>query len=42
VWDHLFGTFYLPVDDPETLVVTEPVPDGVIAGVLHPFRATSA
>lgn len=43
VWDRLFGTFHLPAELPaETGVRGEPVPEGWLAQLWHPFSGRSA
>jgi len=39
LWDIVFGTCYLPTDRrPESYGIDEPMPSGVVAQVLQPFR----
>lgn len=38
VWDLLFGTFYLPDHPPQRCGVDEPIPTGVLAQLVHPWR----
>ncbi|MCB9680550.1 MAG: sterol desaturase family protein [Alphaproteobacteria bacterium] len=42
VWDRLFGTHFLPEEDPRVFGVDDgPVPDGFAAQLFHPWRAAT-
>ncbi|MCA9654438.1 MAG: sterol desaturase family protein [Myxococcales bacterium] len=41
VWDLLFGTFYMPGHPPRRCGVDDPVPEGVLGQLAHPWRAGS-
>ena len=39
LWDQLFGTYFMPKDRrPQSYGVNEPVPDGILRQLRHPFK----
>lgn len=38
LWDILFGTYYMPRRQPKVFGVDDPIPEGFIGQMLHPFR----
>ena len=38
-WDQLFGTYFMPKDRrPQSYGVNEPIPDGILRQLRHPFK----
>lgn len=39
LWDQLFGTYFMPKDRrPQSYGVNEPIPDGILRQLRHPFK----
>ena len=39
IWDQLFGTYFMPKDRrPQSYGVNEPIPDGILRQLRHPFK----
>jgi len=41
-WDWLFGTSYLPDELPKDYGIDDPLPQGVLGQLIHPFLAPAS